>query len=321
MICPCRWRPPPASMHLLCTCNEHRLLWAFVCRDPLDMRATRCASAPAGLQLIACFSQEAKGWWVCRAHIKVRCLRNRTPNLPATCTRAITPHGGASAPAAPRPLQQHLYLPEVITHPAPLKKTFSAHTLRLCACFPKINWERYVIGKLHSCFFFLMPEKTVVISPGLMWWPVCGEDLCVISGFHGVTQELLWLAKHTKTGYWAQQRFNQHIFTLNLPHVSQGDHIKHGTLLWLILSFQFFFFLIHKWTVENGFNLPHARNAAELEHDDARCCSMFQANPPKRAAQTKGSLKLKKKKRTPTSRGLALLHQLKTFRIYRFHVG
>lgn len=53
------------------------------------------ASAPrggggGGLELIACFSQEAWGLWVCRAHIKASCLRNRTPPLPAACTRPLT---------------------------------------------------------------------------------------------------------------------------------------------------------------------------------------------------------------------------------------
>lgn len=44
-----------------------------------------------------------------------------------------------------------------------------------------------------------------------------------------------------------------------------------------------------------GFNLLHTRNTAQPEHDDARCCSMFHANAPKRAARTKGSFKLKTK--------------------------
>lgn len=117
-----------------------------------------------GLELIACFSQEGKGSWVCRVHIKVPCLRNCTLNLPATCTRHHGPRQGHRT--CSRLLQQQLYLPELITHPAGAIKNLLCSHIKACACFPKINRERYVTGKLHSCFYF--PEKTVVISPGLM---------------------------------------------------------------------------------------------------------------------------------------------------------
>lgn len=57
----------------------------------LPGRATRGASAPRGRQLIACFSQEGKGLWVCRVHIEGLCLRNCAPSLPATCARHHAP--------------------------------------------------------------------------------------------------------------------------------------------------------------------------------------------------------------------------------------
>lgn len=105
------------------------------------MRATRCAAAPGGLKLIACFSQEGQGSWVCRVHIKVLCLRNCTLNVPATCTHHHAPQQGYRT--CSRPLQQHLYLPELITHPAVTIKNLLCSHIKAYACYPKTNRERY----------------------------------------------------------------------------------------------------------------------------------------------------------------------------------
>lgn len=141
-----------------------------------------------------------------------------------------TPSGPTAGPA-------HLLPPAATTplftwthhSPGGTIKDFLCSHIKACSCFPKINRECYVTGKLHCCFcfvFFFPPEKTVVISPGLPWWPVCGEDLCVICGWCYVRAALIRarLAKHTKAGYSEWERT-----------------IKDPTLLCLILSFKFCF--------------------------------------------------------------------------------
>lgn len=205
----------------------------------LDARATRGASAPRGRQLIACFSQEGKGLWVCRVHIEGLCLRNCTPSLPATCARH---HAPTARPPHLLPLcaTTLLFTPNSsLIWLVPLK--ILARTSRVTL----INRGRYVIGKLHACFFlgsFFLSRKSNRHFP----WADAVTSMrrgplrnLWISKWCYIRAALIraGLAKHTKTGYSAQ-----HIPTK--PPTSD-DNIKHRTSLLLIPSFQSCFFYIH----------------------------------------------------------------------------
>lgn len=150
------------------------------------------------------------------------------------------PHRTATAPA-PAPGNNTFVYPELIAHPDDELKIL-AHTSRVTL----INRGRYVIGKLHACFFFLgsffflsrksnrhFPWADAVTStrrgPLRNLW---------ISKWCYIRAALIraGLAKHTKTGYSAQ-----HIPTK--PPTSD-DSIKHRTSLLLIPSFQSCFFYI-----------------------------------------------------------------------------
>lgn len=72
-----------------------------------------------------------EGSWLCRAHIKGLCLRNCTPDLPATCTRHHAPRRGLRTCN-----NTFIYLDSSLTRPAPLKISF-AHTLRLALASPR----------------------------------------------------------------------------------------------------------------------------------------------------------------------------------------
>lgn len=96
------------------------------------------------------------------------------------------PHCTAAAPAPALRNNTFVY-PELIAHPAGAIKNLGPHvqgyahkpgTLR--------HWK--ITCLFFSWVFFFCPEKAIVISPGPMRWPVCGGDLCVISGYqNGVT--------------------------------------------------------------------------------------------------------------------------------------
>lgn len=90
-----------------------RLASATVSEDP---RAACLRRGNPGI--IACFSQEGKGLWVCRVHTEVLCLRNCTSPSPATCTRR--PRIRPRAPA--RHSNTFIYPNSSLIRSVPLKK-------------------------------------------------------------------------------------------------------------------------------------------------------------------------------------------------------